>query len=125
MSTTAAIVGGATAGAISGSLAAGPDACPATIASFDNKTATVEHRSAFVECVRSQEPMPESAVLALKVMIVLSFVAAILGAVRGWNEGSYCRTTNVIWLAVTYVFGLWLAGFTVLIILTAVGFVLS
>lgn len=125
MSTAAAIVGGATAGAVAGSLAAGPDACPAIVASFDNKTATAEHRSAFVECVRSEEPMPEGAVLALKVMIVLSFFAAALGAYRGWIDHFGDRTANAVLFTFAYVFGLWLAGLSLLVVVVAVGFVLS
>lgn len=88
--TSIAIASGASAQAAAASARAAKAECIANMGNYDPKTATVQQQRDYASCVfrlhGDGEPMDAGAAIALKAVILLSFVGAGIGAWIGYRD---------------------------------------
>ncbi len=113
MSVAVGIAAGASAQAAVASSQAAKALCVARMPNFDAKTATVQQAREYASCVHrvygSGEPMDPGAVIALKLIVALSFVGLIAGGVYGWRD-SWGDWFDVVMWAVVGAIAPWLAA---------------
>lgn len=91
MSATFIAINSAQNAAQAASRAAAKARCESELKSYDAGTASVEQMRDYARCVftvhGSGEPLDPNVILALKVTIIVSLIAAGVGFVRGWTKG--------------------------------------